>query len=414
MDVFKVPPTQCSIDKDQETDYRPIQSVTAGNPIQFDFSSAEDEYVNLFETYFHTQVKFTLIKDDGTAITSADWDYVLPANNLLHSMFSQIDIKINNQDITRQSSTYAYRAYLETLLGFSNSAKKSHLQNVGWYDDKKQRLELIKSSTNTSIIDLRGKLHLDLTYQERAILGRTMFSIRMVPHQPKFYLTVPDGINVTVELIDPRLDVHRSKITEQQLKGHQAALAVGTAKYPICRTEVIPFNLTKDYVDFMQDNLISGQIPRRCFVMFVSNDAFNGSLKEEPFQFENYNISYICMYVDGTMYPSRPYSPNFDKNLFAREHTALYQVLNQNGTDTYLQLSKKEFKTTNTIFAFNFAPDLSSGPGAAGHVNLIKRGSVRIHVKFNEPLRKAVKCLLFAEFDNMIEIDEMRNVMTDY
>ena len=37
-------------------------------------------------------------------------------NNFLHSMFKQVDVFLKEKQVTQATGTYAYRAYLETLL----------------------------------------------------------------------------------------------------------------------------------------------------------------------------------------------------------------------------------------------------------------------------------------------------------
>jgi hypothetical protein len=43
-------------------------------------------------------------------------------NNFLHSLFKQVDVFLKEKQVTQATSTYAYRAYLETLLNYSPSA----------------------------------------------------------------------------------------------------------------------------------------------------------------------------------------------------------------------------------------------------------------------------------------------------
>ena len=45
-------------------------------------------------------------------------------NNPLHSMIKQFSIRLENTLITEQSDTYAYCAYIESVLNYDESAKK--------------------------------------------------------------------------------------------------------------------------------------------------------------------------------------------------------------------------------------------------------------------------------------------------
>ena len=65
-----------------------------------------------------------------------------------------------------------------------------------------------------------------------------------------------------------------------------------------------------------------------------------------------------------------------------------------------------------TLFAFDLTPDLSAN--YAGHWNLVKHGSLRLEVRFEKPLTETVNCIVYAEFDNVIEIDSSRQVIVDF
>ena len=71
-----------------------------------------DDYLDLANTMLHVQAKVT--RADGADLDMAD--PVGPVNNLLHSLFSQVDVYLKGTLVTPSTNTYAYRAYIETLL----------------------------------------------------------------------------------------------------------------------------------------------------------------------------------------------------------------------------------------------------------------------------------------------------------
>ena len=50
---------------------------------------------------------------------------VASANNFLHSLFKQVDVFLKEKQVTQATGTYAYCAYLETLLNYGPAAKVS-------------------------------------------------------------------------------------------------------------------------------------------------------------------------------------------------------------------------------------------------------------------------------------------------
>jgi hypothetical protein len=69
-----------------------------------------------------------------------------------------------------------------------------------------------------------------------------------------------------------------------------------------------------------------------------------------------------------------------------------------------------EYPNGYCLYAFDLTPDLCEG----GHFNLLKQGSVRLALRFSEPLAAAVTVIAYAEFENILEINSQRSVVFDY
>ena len=416
-DIFRVPPTQRSVWKDVVTEHRPICVIEKGSPIPFEFRSEANEFIKFNESMLYLKYKIKLSKTDKSVVKHEDWASIVPVNNFIHSIFDKVELSVNQVQLTMAASNYAYRAYMEKLLGFSKSSKEGFLCGAMW-GDRGERTEAItpeKTADQSEItIELMDKIHFDLTFQNRAFLGNSTFSIKLYPSPPSFHFEVPTGYQLITEIKEPILYVHRSYITDSLSTAIGKALKIAPAKYPITRTEIKHFTLEKGVIERFINHAIDGVLPRRIFVMMVDQAAFSGSVTKNPFYFEHNNLNHLVCYLGGTSFPSQPMTPDFKNNLFVKEFMALYQALNQNGTDTYTELSRKDFKDGNAIFAINLTPDLSSGPGAVGHYNLQNRGELRLHVKFASELTKTTTLLMYQEFDSIIEVDEIGQVHTNY
>lgn len=131
LDIFATPPTQNSIESGSTFCYRPLSSLTGSSPIEFIVPTSGDEYIDLAHTTIHITAKI-VVDDVVPATEKAD---ISPVNNWLHSMFSQVDIFLNQKCITPPSNNYSYRAYIENLLNYTDNAKLSHLTAGMWYKD---------------------------------------------------------------------------------------------------------------------------------------------------------------------------------------------------------------------------------------------------------------------------------------
>ena len=134
VDLFRVPPTQQSLERGRWIDYAPISSVqNPDNAITF-LIAGTDEYIDLSKTIL--TVTGNIMKKDGTSkLDGGGQSNVAPVNNFLHSLFRQVDVYLNGKQVTPAVGTYAYRSYIETLLNYDVSAKQSQFSSALYYKD---------------------------------------------------------------------------------------------------------------------------------------------------------------------------------------------------------------------------------------------------------------------------------------
>ena len=131
LDLFTVPLTQTSVEHGCTMDYHPISTLTDNGSFEFNIPGSGEDYIDLTNTFLHLCVKITAA--DGANI--ADDAALGPVNLLMHSLFSQVDVALNDKLVSSSTNTFAYRAYLDTLLNYGKEAKKFQLTSVMWYKD---------------------------------------------------------------------------------------------------------------------------------------------------------------------------------------------------------------------------------------------------------------------------------------
>ena len=138
LDVFTIPGTQTSITKGQWIEYHPISNIMDSGPIEFYVSGTGDEYLDLARSQLFVKAKIT--KANGTAIDAET--QVGPVNLFLHSLFSQVDVSLNERLISPSTNTYPYRAMIETLLNYGEEAKTSQLSMAMFYKDTPGKMDV--------------------------------------------------------------------------------------------------------------------------------------------------------------------------------------------------------------------------------------------------------------------------------
>lgn len=420
LDLFSLPPTQTAIDSSKWVYYKPISSLNDESPIEFCISAQSDDYLDLAHTMLKLSVSITPYVKDKDLL-------VAPVNNFLHSMFSQVDVSFNQKVVSPPNHCYAYRAYLETLLNYGPAAKASHLSTTLWISDVAGEMDAVpKSEQNQSMtgrqgyflggksVDLLGHLHCDVFNQDRFLLNGVEVRLRLVRAKDAFCLMDVSDQNHSVHINEATLLIRRVKLNPAVLIAHAKTLATTPAKYPITRVEVKTFTLHKGIQNECLDNVILGQLPKRVIIGFVDNEAFNGNKKLNPFNFQNYSINFLSLYVNGEQIPSQPLTPKFtgDSPQYIESYHTIFSGTGLHYMNEGNDIDRDDYPKGYCLFCFDLTPDMSAH--FAGHWNLVKNGTVRIEVRFENALAKTINCILYAEFDNILEVDSSRQVMVDY
>ena len=418
-DIFSVPPTQLSVVNDIETEHRPLLPMSNDRLAVFEFTTAPNEYVKWTETEIYMKLRIKLTALQGAVeFKRTDWEKIKTEPNFMHTMIQSLNLSINGRVVTKSSITYPYRAFVDTLIGYSDDAKESHLSSILW---TKNPARMMPRATATDLtvgeyFELRGKLCLDLAQQGRAMVGGCTFKLELRFNNPEMAFTRPADLkyNIDWDISNLTLLVHRTVVSDGTLAAHIRALQHATAKYPITRHEIKTVTVNAGLMDVMLDSIFTGQLPRRILVGFVKASAFRGSFTRELFNFEHLNINHLSFNIDGRSYPRAPYTPDFENELFMREYYSCLQTFNQDTISPVFTLSMEDYLESRAFFCYNFAPDLSDGYGVGGYLNLIKSGSLGMHVRFTKQTPEPYIAIVFAEFDNLIQIDKNNQVTTDY
>jgi hypothetical protein len=156
--------------------------------------------------------------------------------------------------------------------------------------------------------------------------------------------------------------------------------------------------------------LFNGQIPTRLILGCVDNTAFNGSVGRNPFNFQNYDLREISVYLDGQNYSIKPLTANFETGQYISAYMSMFSGIGKENRDEGNDISRTDFGSGYGIYCFDLTADLSENES----FNLARHGTVRIDMKFGTALPHTVTVVAYAEFENIIEIDRNRNVVFDF
>ncbi|XP_050791558.1 uncharacterized protein F54H12.2-like [Gopherus flavomarginatus] len=362
LDLFQIAPTQTSIEKSIYIEVPPLSAVTESAPIDFFIAGNGIDYMDLNNTLLYLCCK--IVKGDGTEL-AANAEVGL-VNYPVASIFSQLDVTLGHRLVSQSNNCYPYKAFIESVLNYSDDTLVTQFSAGLFYKDtagQHEKTELYgenlgfvkraKLTAQSRMVELLGHLHSDLFFQEKLLLNGVDVKIKLTRSKDAFCLMGSAAEGFKLRIVSASLFVKKG---------------------------------------------------------FVDNDAFSGSYTKNLFHFKHYDINFVALYVDGEQVPTKPLQPDFEAGRCMREYMNLVQTAGKHMKDRSLLIDREEFAQGYTLFAFDLSPDQE----CADHYSLIKTGNLRAEIRFGKALTITVNMIVYGSFDNVIEINQRRNVLFDY
>ena len=256
LDLFAVPPTQTSIEDGRWVEHQPLTSLDSGGggPIEFVIPGTGDAYLDLANKYLLIRAK--VVRGVGTDL--AAYTPVAPVNNWLHSLFSQVDVYLNDTLVTPSSNTYPFRAYVDTVLSYGAEAKNTQLTSQLWYKDTGGHMDVTtvdggntglverrRYIAESRIVEMMGRLHVDLFLQDRFLLNGVSVKIRLVRSKYVFSLMAGGQIpDYKVQIVDAVLFARKAVLSPTVQMAHIKALEKGqpSMRYAPWTARYTPFH----------------------------------------------------------------------------------------------------------------------------------------------------------------------------
>ena len=414
-DLFTSPPTQTSVLKRTTVDLYPTGNTTDDGPIEFLLPGSDEEYTNLEHTL---ELECKIIKTDGKDLTADD--VVGLVNCPLHAMFSQIDVWVSETMVTNSSNTYPYHAYFEKMLTYDHSALESQfttelfdLDTEGQFDTLADDNEGFKNRKEYSELSkafvLRGSLHIPFLRQEKLLLNKCDLRIILTPNNRRFYLMAAAD-NYKLKILRARLEISKIKLNPDLMNEHNKQLQSRNAIYPFRRGEIKTFSIPSGSMQVIRENLFTGRLPRRLVIGLIESAAFSGTINKNPFRFDPHELNYLCAYIDGVRYPNRALTPDFASGNYIEAYHTLFDGTGLRNDNQSLAITRDSYPKGYTLFVIHLG---NAEPDSMAY-DLIQKGQVRIEMKFKEALPNTLTAVVYAEYEDQVEIDRDRNVFVDF
>ena len=226
-----------------------------------------------------------------------------------------MNLRFNGALMGEQTDTYAYKAFLETILNFNREEGETLLAAQGWVNQLDVVPRIQATGANDDIPTTVGWLHdavQPLKTASRRFRGNQTVTFLIKPPLEAFatgrlltpgvemvlelFCNAPDFFTfgtktsgtgakrmVTLSQEDLKVTLHLCRVslnptvysalqTDRKSKRQ-------TAKFPVVRSEIRSFSFDGRTTKFTEDNVFVGKVPDRMIVALVDNRAFNGDVE---------------------------------------------------------------------------------------------------------------------------------------
>ena len=180
------------------------------------------------------------------------------------------------------------------------------------------------------IVEMMGRLHVDLFFKDIFLLNGVSVKIRLVRSKDAFSL-IAGGQNPDYkeQIVDAVLFARRAVLSPTVHMAHIKALEKGRAKYPIRPVDWKVYSIPQGAMSHTHDNLFLGTLPKRLILWFIDNNAYS----KNPFNAKNNAINFLAVYVDGRQVPAKPLQPNFETGSNIRSYVNLFSATGKQSQD---------------------------------------------------------------------------------
>ena len=425
-----MPGVQVAIADEYTLSTGPKAALNSHGPLEFEFEASGDDYLDLSQCYL--KLGLMIRKHDGAELVHVNTDgtdgpdlQVGPCNLPLHSFFSQVEMVMNDNLIYASNNTYPYRAYISSILSYGKNVKDTWIRTTeGLRQDDPGKCDTQDNTAlaqfnkekgkNGQIIELKGRLHLDMCHQERLVPNGLSVRFRLTRASQEFFMMshASGQKPFKIEIVEAVMETRRVKLHANEQLRLEGIISNHGARYPLNHVVTKNFTLAQGTSSIDIESLFAGQIPNKVVLGMVKNSAFNGTYSQSPFNFSTFDINFAALNVDGRQVPTKGLHFDFNEGKWLDGYVSFLRCTGAYPYDHSNAITGDQFEGGTFLMAFDLTPDLEGG--SSDHISPRRNGTVKATLRFKTPLPSTITLIAYAQYDNVLLIDKHRAVTFDY
>ena len=324
----------------------------------------------------------------------------------MHSIFSNVEVYINNQQIYNSNGLYAHKYYISNNLKGAISEYKGVLHCEGYDFEANSENAMdnlleypffsrgMKMFSRPDGFMLYGKLGVDFFTTSELLYPNMKVRIRLIRARLNFYM-ISDNPNVSLGIIDCSLYNRRITLRDDYHKKRMDMLAYSPVEYNYLETLAKTFIIPARQNQFIQENIFNNAPIRRIAKAMNTNSAFTGSFTENPYWYQQFGLRHIRILSGGQSVVDHDTSDN------CRLYVTTMRAMNFH--DDLPSIPNDNFKN-HYVLVF----DLTSMQDATEHCHYpeLIGEPLRLELNFNEALESVTEVIILGERMSSVAVDK--------
>lgn len=332
------------------------------------------------------------------------------------SMFSHLDILINEKSVVLHPENYNYKAILQHYTKSTEAAIGTHLACcLGQPDDNAgavggeawtaRQLPFLLSQP----VEVMTKLRQDICGNQggKYLLDNTSIRFRFELAPENFYLwSRVAPLNVRLDVQECQLILPYVRATSDLVLAIENSLLKSPAIYNYKSCQIKSYVSPAATRTISASNLYNGVLPSLLVFGLVRSTDMTGTATTSPYDFHHANVRQVSVFVNHEEYR---FTCDFGQPQAAVEaYSSIATALGTDGCDQEHSclLTLSRFRTGMAIYGLDLTCDNFGNAGP--HTNLPAMGSVSINIELREDPAAPLTLIACAEFDSVLSIDHTR------
>ena len=400
------------------------------NSIEFEFQTDRNYYVDLRQTYLALKLKLVKsrgyqtyktkeIKKEHKEEANAEEEetaeeervpLVTHVNNILHSIFSNVEVYINNQQIYNSNGLYAHKYYISNNFKEAISEYKGVLHSEA-YDYEEFFDEIMEAPLSEPLFTRRmkmlsrpdgfmlyGQLGVDFFSFSELLYPNMKSRLRIIRARPNFYM-ISDNPNVSLGIVDCSFYTRHCALKDDYHKKRRDIFAYTPVEFNYLETLAKTFIIPARQNQFIQENIFNNAPVRGIATATKTNSAFTGCYSGNPIWYHQFELRQIKILRGG--------QPNLDFDAADNCRFYVTTVKAMNFQDDIPSVAIDNFKD-HYVLVF----DLTSMQDATEnfHYPELVGEPLRLELNFTYRLEHVIELIVLGERRSSVADDKFRVV----